>query len=699
MPQHANRLIHERSPYLLQHAHNPVDWYPWGDEAFSRAASEDKPVFLSIGYSTCHWCHVMERESFEREEVARLLNSDFVAVKVDREERPDVDEVYMAVCQAMTGSGGWPLTIVMTPDKRPFFAATYIPRESALGQMGMLELLPRITAFWREQRHDALDLAARVERALRQTPTARHPGELDEESLRQAYQELLARYDAARGGFGKAPKFPMPHNLSFLVRCWRRFQEPQALHMVEHTLQAMHRGGIWDQLGFGVHRYSTDRLWLVPHFEKMLYDQALTVLACLDAYQATHDPQYADMAREVLTYVRRDLTASEGGFYSAEDADSEGVEGKFYVWGHSQIEESLPKELAEVVTEAAGVLPQGNYHDEATGGETGMNILHLRQPLDRVAETLHVPPATVAERWEQARQLLLARRSLRVRPALDDKVLADWNGLMIAACARAGFVLDVPAYLDAATRAANFICGSMKDEQGRLLHRYRDGDAAIPGFLDDYAFMAWGLLELYQATFDPAHLRNARDFADHVLADFADGPDGAFYSTAAYHDELLVQRQPVYDGAIPSGNSVMLLNLLRLGKLLGQPRYEARARSLVEACSAEVNGGLSAHTQFLIGLDLALAAGEEIVIAGAAGQERQALLAPVREMFLPHAAVVLLSPAVREPLVELAPWLKEYPPEVQPAVAYVCRGHTCSAPLTDPDELRTQFSKDEMGPL
>jgi hypothetical protein len=678
MPQHphSNRLISEKSPYLLQHAHNPVDWVPWGEEAFARAAAEDKPVFLSIGYSTCHWCHVMERESFEDEQVAALLNDGFVSVKVDREERPDIDSVYMAVCQAVTGSGGWPLTIIMTPDRQPFFAGTYLPKEARFGRPGMLEVLPRVRDFWHGKRGEALDLAQRIREALAGQGAVPAAQQADDGLLKQAYAELQGRYDPRHGGFGRAPKFPTPHNLSFLLRRWQDTGEPQALRMVEHTLQAIRRGGIFDQLGFGIHRYSTDAEWLVPHFEKMLYDQALLTIASLEAYQATRDPQVAEMAREIITYVRRDMTSPEGAFYSAEDADSEGVEGKFYVWTEAELREALPGDLADLAMRAYGASPEGNFTDEASGEAVAANILHLPQPVGEARDRL-----------EEARRLLLARREQRVRPLRDDKILADWNGLMVAALARAAWALDDPDCLQAANEAADFVLGRMRDGEGRLWHRFRDGEAAIPGYLDDYAFMAWGLIELYEAGFDPARLEQARDLMQHLLDHFWDPESGGFYATAPYHEELLLRSKDTYDGAVPSGNSVALLNLLRLSRLLGEAEYEQRAEALTRALAGDVARMPSAYTQFLVGLEMALQPGQEIVIAGGTEAERRALLGVLRERFLPHAVVLVLEEQTAPALTALAPWLADYPAAGQPAAAYVCQGGACQSPVTTPASL------------
>ncbi len=480
---HQNRLGSEQSPYLLQHADNPVDWYPWGEEAFEAARRENKPIFLSIGYSTCHWCHVMEHESFEDPEIARLLNAGFIAIKVDREERPDIDSIYMTVCQMMTGSGGWPLTIVMTPDKRPFFAATYLPKESRYGRSGMLDLLPRLREAWLNEPDRIEQAAQSVLEALNSSQGSTRGNDLDQAVLSAALEQARSRFDPRYGGFGTRPKFPTPHQLLFLLRSWHRDRDPATLEMVEKTLTAMRLGGIYDHVGFGFHRYSTDEKWLVPHFEKMLYDQAMLALAYTAAYQVTGKALYAQTVDEIFTYVLRDMTASEGGFYSAEDADSEGEEGKFYLWSEDDIRQILSPGDAEFVMASLNVLPVGNFHDEATGQNTGANILHLTAPLGESEQ----------QQWDDLRGQLFSAREKRVHPSKDDKVLTDWNGLMIAALARAGQVLGRPAYTDAAEKAATFILGTLRDDSptGGLLLRYRGGQAGITGHLDDYAFLNW----------------------------------------------------------------------------------------------------------------------------------------------------------------------------------------------------------------
>ena len=507
----ANRLILEKSPYLLQHAYNPVDWYPWGPVAFEKARTENKLIFLSIGYSTCHWCHVMEKESFEDPIVAKLLNETFISIKVDREERPDIDSTYMKICQMMTGSGGWPLNIIITPNQKPLFATTYIPKEDRFGKIGIKELIPCIKELWQSRRHELESSAERIISLLKEQVTSGidRGEELGKSTLDEAFVSLSSRFDELYGGFGNAPKFPTTHNLSFLLRYWKRRGYRKALQMVERTLRAMRRGGIYDHLGFGFHRYSTDSKWFVPHFEKMLYDQAMLTIAYLEAYQATEKEEYAQTVREILTYVLRDMTALNGGFYSAEDADSEGEEGKFYVWTEDEIKRLLHKKEIEFVTRIFNIVPSGNFEDESTRRRTGKNILSLRDSLPEVASKLGTPLIEIRKRLEDALQRLYVAREKRIHPNKDDKILTDWNGLMIVALAKAASVLSEDAYVTAAKKAANFIISNMTTPEGRLYHRYRDGEPAIMGFLNDYSFFIWGLIELYEATFEASFLKRA----------------------------------------------------------------------------------------------------------------------------------------------------------------------------------------------
>jgi uncharacterized protein YyaL (SSP411 family) len=671
-----NRLALEKSPYLLQHADNPVDWYPWGDEAFARASKENKPIFLSIGYSTCHWCHVMAHESFEDPEVAELMNQAFVSIKVDREERPDIDKVYMAVCQMMTGSGGWPLTIIMTPDKRPFYAATYIPKEFRFGRPGMLDLIPYIREIWAERQGEVLDTAAKMEQALEKI-SARTPGsDLNEATLRLAYEQLAAMFDETNGGFGREPKFPTPHNLSFLLRYWKRNNDKKALEMVERTLRAMRSGGIYDHIGFGFHRYSTDSSWLVPHFEKMLYDQSLLAIAYIEAYQATGREEYATTARQVLDYVLRDMTAPEGGFYSAEDADSEGEEGRFYLWTFDEIRQVLSGEEADLAVRLFNIKKGGNFSDEATGNKSGRNILHL----STAAEEPNAAMDTI-------RQKLFDHRRKRIHPLKDDKILTDWNGLMVAAMARAGRILDEPRYINAAGRAIGFIFGSMRAENGRLLHRYREEKAELDAYIDDYAFIIWGLLELYEATFDEGYLKQALSLNDITTQHFWDSEDGGFFFTAQDGEPLLTRQKEGYDGAIPSGNSVSMLNLLRLGRITSDSALEDRAAAIGRALSSDAARSPAAHAQLMMALDFALGPAYEVVVAGdsQAGGTQKAL-ATIQKHFIPNKVVMLRPTEVVSPEIDKISPVSGYKASRDGRVnIFVCSDYKCQSPTTDID--------------
>jgi hypothetical protein len=562
---HCNRLINEKSPYLLQHANNPVDWYPWGDEAFERALKEDKPVFLSIGYATCHWCHVMAHESFEDAGVAALLNKDFICIKVDREERPDLDSVYMSVCQMMTGQGGWPLTIILTPEKKPFFAGTYMPKEARLGMNGLLDLLPRITKLWQEKRSDLAASADEISAALQKIPES--PGTItpDTSLLQEGYEELAARFDEVYGGFGSAPKFPTPYTLLFLLRFWKRTGTKRARSMVEKTLGEMRTGGICDQIGGGFHRYSTDSRWRVPHFEKMLYDQALLVMAYTEAYQATHNPRFRKTADEIITYVIRDLGSPDGAFFSAEDADSDGTEGAFYLWTMHEVEQVLGKDDAVFAARFFNITRAGNY--PGSGGKPGQNILYQAPPSAHPESSPGFSDTPAESRLESIKNRLFTARAARSHPSREDKILADWNGLFIAALAQAARTFRNETYLAAARRAMQFVLCRMHDEKGDLLHRYRDGEAAIPAFGDDYAFIIKALIELYESTFEPSYLSSALDHTARFYSHFWDVRNGGFFTIPDTGEIVLVRKKEIYDGATPSCNSIAFENFVRLAHL------------------------------------------------------------------------------------------------------------------------------------
>ena len=685
-----NILKDEQSPYLLQHKDNPVHWRPWGEEAFRMAITEDRPIFLSIGYSTCHWCHVMEQESFEDEEVAALLNAGFVSIKVDREERPDVDGVYMALCQLLTGHGGWPLTVIMTPDKKPFFVGTYIPRLSRFGRAGMMDLLPQTTELWASHRAEVLAAAENHHILLRKQTLHGEAGEpLALDSIDIAYDELRIRYDNRHGGFGGAPKFPTTHHILFLLRFWQASKDLLALQMAGHTLMRMRLGGVFDQVGLGFHRYATDAEWKVPHFEKMLYDQALIALACIEMYQAGRERRYAAIAEDVFTYVQRDLLAPEGAFYSAEDADSEGVEGKFYRWTTREVREVLGATLATAFIEAYELDDEGNFLDEATRAKTGENIPFLRHRIEDMALNRGISPDVLEDMLQEARDRLFIRRNTRVRPGLDDKILTDWNGLMIVALARAGAALDAPAYTDAARRAADFLLGALRRPDGRLLHRYRAGHAGIDANLDDYAFLVWGLLELYEACFDIRYLEEAVALADTMLADFWDAERGGLYFTPAFGEPLLIRQKDAYDGATPSGNSVAMLVLLRLARMTGRTDFEDKADGIARWFSKTVYASPSSFTAMLCAVDFAIGPAYEIVIAGDPdAADTRALIRAVHARYVPNKVVLLRPPGeAGERLARLAPFTRTMTAPNGEAAVYVCEQFSCRQPVTRPEDV------------
>ena len=693
-----NRLADEQSPYLRQHKDNPVEWYPWGEEAFETARREEKPIFLSIGYSTCHWCHVMERESFEDREVAAVLNDGYVPIKVDREERPDVDSIYMDVCQMMRGQGGWPLTVLLTPDRKPFFAATYLPKEGRFQQTGLMDLLPRVKKLWRNDRDKLLEDAEEVTDLLRRSTEEQERGDAPgPQLLSEAARQLSRQFDRTHGGFGSAPKFPAPHNLLFLLRHWHRTGEERALDMVTETLDQMRLGGMFDQVGYGFHRYSTDQQWKLPHFEKMLYDQAMHVLAYTDAYQATGEERYERTAREVLTYAMRDLQAPDSGFYSAEDADSENEdgemeEGAFYVWSTDEIRELLDPDLAELVIDVYNMAPEGNYQEESTGERTGKNVLHLDRSLADEAERRDPDEDALRDRLETARTTLLEARSERPRPHLDDKVLTDWNGLMVAALATAARAFDEPDYEAAARRTAQFLLDTMRDAEGRLLHRYREGEAGIQATLGDYAFLTWGLLELYETTFEPQWLRAAQEHLDACLDRFWDAEGGGFYMTPDDGEALIVRPKEATDGAMPSGNSIQLMNLLRLARFTGRTGYEERAAALSEWTGSSARSRPTGFTALLMGLHWALGTPREVVVAGdPEADDTQALIDVLRDTYAPTTATLQRPPGDAPDITDLAPFTAAQTPLDGQAAAYVCRDFQCEAPTADPGALRAQL--------
>jgi uncharacterized protein YyaL (SSP411 family) len=679
----ANRLTGEKSPYLLQHRDNPVDWYPWGEEAFQKATEEDKPMFLSIGYATCHWCHVMAHESFEDEDVAGLLNQHFVAIKVDREERPDIDKIYMHVCQSLTGSGGWPLSVFMTPEGKPFFAGTYFPKSNRLGMPGFMNILEQVAAMWQNDRESILRSSEAITGAIQpgadSDPSAQA---VSVETLKKGYTQLARVFDPAWGGFGASPKFPTPHNLTSLLRWHKRSGDSEALEMVEVTLNAMRNGGIFDQIGFGFHRYSVDAKWLVPHFEKMLYDQALLAIAYLEAYQVTGKAEFARVAREIFTYVLRDMTAPEGAFYSAEDADSEGKEGLFYVWTPQEVKKHLGEKIGDLFCRFYGIAEGGNF-------EGGLSIPHKRIPLQAFATRGGLDVQELETILEEARKRLFEVREKRIHPLKDDKVLTSWNGLMIAALAKGRQVLGDQTYAEAACKAYDFIAKYLKTPEGRLLRRYRQGDAAYPGYLDDYAFLVWGLIELYEAIFDIFYLQDAIALNQGMIDIFWDKQGGGLYFTGKGNEPLIARSKELYDGALPSGNSVAAMNFLRLGRMTGDVELEKRADELTKAFSIQVQEQPMAYTQMLNAIGFMIGPSQEIVIAGDPELETtQAMVSAVRSKFLPNK-VLLLHPDGNDGkrLVTISPFLKDMISAKNQPTAYVCEQYACQTPILDVRKL------------
>ncbi|QOJ27440.1 MAG: thioredoxin domain-containing protein [Ignavibacteriales bacterium] len=681
-----NRLIHQQSPYLLQHAYNPVDWYPWSEEAFAKAKEEDKPVFLSIGYSTCHWCHVMEKESFEDPEVAGKMNEAFINIKVDREERPDIDGIYMAVCQAMTGAGGWPLTIVMTHEKKPFFAGTYFPKESKYKRIGMMDLITRIQDVWQNNRTDVLNSAEELTNAFKKEDTAPRPVFYDADILHSAFNTFRTKFDKEFAGFGNAPKFPTPHNLIFLCRYANHFDEPEAADMAEHSVRAMLMGGIYDHLGGGLHRYSTDKKWLLPHFEKMLYDQAMLVLAITELYQLTGNKEYTGAILDILRYVSRDLTSPEGAFLSAEDADSEGEEGKFYLWSREEILHLL-KDDGPLFCDIFQIKEEGNFYDPFKGGFTGENIIHRIKDITGAAAENNLSADDLNSKIESWFSLLLKHRSERIRPHLDDKILTDWNGLMIAAYARAGFVLNDQNLIAKAESAAAFILSKMMKEDATLMHRYRDGEVSFDGTLDDYAFMIYALIELHQAAGKSEYLRTALSLCDSTVRHFFDTTHGAFYFTADFAEKLIIRQKEIYDGAIPSGNSVMLMNLLRLFALTGNTKYEVTAKSVIDYFAHTVQQYPAGYTMFLSASFGHLFGMTETVIADSGKDSlREDTLQLIRDSYLPDEVHIIKRQG--EDISDIAPFTSGMSPAEEGSLVYICKDFSCKLPTNSTAEIR-----------
>ena len=704
-----NRLSHETSPYLLQHAHNPVDWYPWGPEALAHAAAEDKPILLSVGYSACHWCHVMAHESFEDPDTAALMNELFINVKVDREERPDIDAIYMEAVQALTGRGGWPMTVFLAPDGRPFYGGTYYPPEPRYGMPSFRQLLRAIAEAWQERRRemesagDRLADALKRSAALRPADTALAAGVLD-----KAAQNLMRSLDPYEGGFSDAPKFPQPMNLDFLLQNWRRTGDEKQRKAGTYTLTKMARGGIYDQLGGGFHRYSTDAHWLVPHFEKMLYDNAQLARTYLHAWQITGEAALRQVVEETLDYVLREMTSPEGGFYSTQDADSEGVEGKFFVWTPDEVLALLGPDDGRLFSAYFDITARGNFHE----GGHGANILHANDDLEDAAEKLKVSEEHLAEVMARGRSILFEARERRVHPGRDEKILAEWNGLMIHALAEAGALLVRADYTQAAVRAAEFVLTQMARSQEtgvrgqepdlrpssfvlRLFRTYNAGRAHLNAYLEDYAAVALGLVALYETTFELRWLEAAAALAQTILVEFCDTDGAGFFQVSADHEKLVVRRKDFIDSAIPSGNSLTAELFLRLAVLLGNDPagYQGRAEGILRLMADGMGEQPLAFGRLLCALDLYLNPGQEIAIVGdPAASETRALMAEVRRRYLPNSIVVLAAPGDTA-APALIPLLAARGQIDGRATAYVCQNYVCKLPVTEPEALGEQLGR------
>ena len=682
--QKYNRLIHEKSPYLLQHSTNPVDWYPWGEEAFETARKENKPIFLSIGYSTCHWCHVMAHESFEDPDVAKLMNETFINIKVDREERPEIDNIYMTVCQMITGSGGWPLTIIMDAEKKPFTAGTYFPKESRFGRIGLLELIPKIKDYWENNREE-LELASSDVIEQLQSTLITHGEGLNEEILEEAFKEATLLFDEVKGGTRGRPKFPTPHKWLFLLRYWYRTGNKTALMMVEKTLQEMRKGGIYDQIGFGFHRYSTDSDWLLPHFEKMLYDQAMLIIAYSETYLATKKDEYRIVVEEIISYVFRDMLSPEGGFYSAEDADSEGEEGKFYIWDQNEIKKILSDDDANLFLKMFNFKDEGNFFEEATRTKTGKNIPYLVKPISSIADDMKISEEQLRIRLETIRKSLFLTRDKRGHPHKDDKILTDWNGLMIAALSIAGRHLGNEEYISKAEKAIDFILTKMQTSEGRLMHRFREGQVAIKGLIDDYAFVIWALLELYESTFNVEYLKKAIQFNDVLVKHFWDEINGGFFFTPDDSEQFLIRKKEIYDGAIPSGNSIAALNLLKISRITSDIALEDKVSQINKAFSTIVEQSLFAHAMFLTSLEYVYGSSFEVVIVGnAESKDSLVMISALRKEFIPNKIVLFLPMNETHPEISNVTDFVKFKSSIdERATAHVCINKFCKFPTND----------------
>ncbi len=679
IPKYTNHLIHETSPYLLQHAHNPVDWYPWEEEPLIRAKKEDKPIFLSIGYSSCHWCHVMEKESFENEAISKIMNERFINIKVDREERPDLDELYMNAVQAMTGGGGWPMTVFLTPDLVPFHAGTYFPPEDRKGMPGFPKVLLVVSDYYRNHREEVGQVEAQMRQALLQMAEIAPSQEtLDEKILVKAFESFESQFDPTYGGFGRAPKFPNSMTLSFLLRYWKRISTKRALEMVEKTLEKMADGGIYDHLGGGFHRYSVDERWLIPHFEKMLYDNALLSRTYFEAYQATRKERYRRVAQEVLDYVIREMKSPEGGFYSNQDADSEGEEGKFYVWTRDQIKEALGKEKGTPFCAYYGIDAQGNF-------EGGSSVLNIASSLEKISKLYGIPISELEEVLEEGRKKLFNEREKRVKPGRDDKILTSWNGLMISSFVDGFKVTHHEEYLIVARKASHFILKKMRKD-GHLMRVFNKGKCQVKGYSEDYAFFIQALIDLYEATFEIEWVKEADELNRRMIHQFWDERNGGFFFTGKENETLIARSKNPYDNVIPSSNSVGLFNLIRLSYLTGEESLKQKADQIIHLFYQLLSEHPSGFTHMLSGLSFFLNP-EEVGLIGSKNDPRtKSMLQEIYRAYLPNKIFSLRDP--QEPTEgSWFPFLKgKGDPEVP--TTFVCKGFTCLPPVRNEEELR-----------
>jgi len=683
--KHTNRLIDETSPYLLQHAHNPVDWYPWGEEALNLAKELDKPILLSIGYSACHWCHVMERESFENEKIATIMNKYYINIKVDREERPDLDEIYMSAVQIMTGSGGWPMTVFLTPELKPFYGGTYFPPEDRYGRPGFPKLLIAVEDAYRSKRTEIDEQAEKLVAHIKQisNPTSVKDLSLDNKIIEQAFYHYQNTFDSQHGGFGQAPKFPPGMGLSLLLRYWKKSGNSRALHIVEFTLEKMAQGGMYDQLGGGFHRYSTDEIWLVPHFEKMLYDNSLLTVAYLEAFQATKKSFYREIAEETLNYILREMYDQQnGGFYSTQDADSEGVEGKFFVWTLEEIEQILDQAEAKIFCDFYDITDQGNFEHK--------NIPWIKTPVDLYIKKTNINQTDLLNILDRCQKKLFDVRDKRIKPGLDDKILTSWNGLMIRSMSLAYRILGEPQYLEAAEKSAKFILTKLVQKNGHLLRTHRAGKSHLNACLEDYSYFITGLIELYQANFDPYWLTEANRLNQIMIDQFWDTENGGFFFTGKDHPKLIVRSKSAYDGATPSGASMAVHVLLRLAILLNQPDLKEKAETTFALYNDNMKTAPSGSAQMLCGVDFLIDTPKEIAIIGdPSSKQTQEILRNINRRFVPNKVIALLNPNAKDKqkIEELIPLLANKTSIAGKTTIYVCQNYACQLPTTDVSKL------------